>query len=76
MEKTTENSPQDDSLEQILIDALRDNFTPEAIAAIAADLTPDTKDPAVNRQVTWFRTLLESMLGSEGFAQALQEIGY
>lgn len=68
--------PMPSSDEQELFDAIREQLSPEAVAAIAADLTPDTDDPNVNHQVLWFRQQLIAMLGNKEYASILNEIGY
>lgn len=47
-----------------LIDALRDNLSPEAVAAIASWLQPArTNDENVDREVRWFAEQLAQALG-------------
>ena len=49
-----------------LRNALRDNLSPEAVAGIVAYLqTVRVKKPDVQREIAWFRELLEEMLGDE-----------
>ena len=49
---------------EVLRDALRDNLSPHAIAAIAAYIQPvRTMDPRLVRQVRWFADLLIEMVG-------------
>ena len=58
--------PEDLRPEGILADALRENFSPQAVATIAAYLQPvRTMDPDVVRQVTWFRELLTTVVGGD-----------
>jgi hypothetical protein len=62
---------------QVLLDALRENFTPQAIAAMAAYLQgPDTKDAAVNRELEWFGNELVKLVGGNAmFTELMNEIG-
>ena len=47
-----------------LVDALRDNLSPEAVAAIASWLQPArTNDENVDREVRWFTEQLAQALG-------------
>lgn len=47
-----------------LVDALRDNLSPEAVAAIASWLQPArTSDENVDREVRWFTEQLAQALG-------------
>jgi len=47
-----------------LADALRENLSPEAVAAIASWLQPaSTNDPKVNREIRWFSEQLAQALG-------------
>ena len=48
-----------------LIDALRENLSPEAVATIAHRLTPTPKSGhrELDAEVTWFATLLAETLG-------------
>ena len=58
--------PEDPKPEDMLTDALRENLSPHAVAAIAAYLQPvRTMDPDVVRQVAWFRELLTKVVGGE-----------
>jgi hypothetical protein len=56
--------PEDSKPEELLIDALRDNLSPKAVAAIAFWLQPaSTNDENVNREVRWFAEQLAQALG-------------
>jgi len=59
-----------------LFDAVRENLSPQAVAAITAYLYAgmDTKDPKANREVAWLANGLLEMLGDE-YARLLDEIG-
>lgn len=63
--------------EAVLFDALRDTFSPEAIAAMVMYLQgPDTKSTEVNRQLQWFAGELTSLVGgNEMLADLANEIG-
>lgn len=68
--------PEDPASEELLLDALRDNLSPHAIATIVSYLQPArTNNPQVDRQVTWFREQLFNMLGAAGFDEACAELG-
>jgi len=57
--------PDDPRPEDILLDALRETLSPQAVAAIAAHLhgIVRTKDEKVNREVAWFTEQLLEILG-------------
>jgi hypothetical protein len=56
--------PEDPKPEDRLIDALRENLSPHAVAAIASCLQPArTNDPNVDREVQWFIERLAETLG-------------
>jgi hypothetical protein len=62
-----------------LIDALRENLSPEAVATIAYRLTPTPKSGhrELDAEVTWFATLLAETLG--GWSQQeriVKELGF
>ena len=69
--------PQDPSPEDLLTDALRENLSPHAVAAIAAYLQPvGTADPQVDRQVRWFAELLAKAVGGQDELNRLcEEVG-
>ena len=69
--------PQDPRPEDMLTDALRENLSPHAVAAIAAYLQPvRTMDPEVVRQVRWFAELLTTVVGGEDELNRLcEEVG-
>ncbi|MCG3181447.1 MAG: hypothetical protein BIFFINMI_03843 [Phycisphaerae bacterium] len=47
--------PEDPTPDEILFDAIKDNFSPQAVAAMAAYLqAANTKNRRVNQQLTWF----------------------
>jgi len=50
--------------EQILFDAMKDNFSPQAVAAIVAHLQPAaTTNPNVDCQLRWFVDRLTDLVG-------------
>jgi hypothetical protein len=58
--------PENPKPEDLLMDAVRENFSPAAVAAMAAYLqAAKTKDRQVNAQLTWF---VEKLIGEVGFA--------
>jgi len=66
--------PEDPKPEDLLTDALRENLSPHAVAAIAAYLQPvRTMDPEVVRQVRWFAELLTELVGGEDELNRLYE---
>jgi len=69
--------PEDPKPEELLTDALRENLSPHAVAAIAAYLQPvRTMDPEVVRQVRWFAELLTAAVGGEDELNRLcEEVG-
>ncbi len=62
---------------QVLLDALRDSFSPQAIAAMAMYLQgPDTKSVEVNRELRWFAGELVKLVGgNETFTELANEVG-
>ena len=69
--------PEDPRPEEILVEALRDCLTPEAITTIAAHLSAArTRHAEVNRQVAWFTDLLVHMLGGPSqYNRLMEEVG-
>jgi len=56
--------------------ALKDNLSPEAVAAIAAYLTAArVKNRQVQRQIEWFAGMLVDMLGVDEFNRLIEEVG-
>lgn len=56
--------PEDPKPEALLVDALRESLSPEAVAAIASWLQPaSTNDENVDREVRWFAEQLAQALG-------------
>ena len=68
--------PENPTPEDLLMDAIRENFSPEAVAAMAAYLqAANTKNRRVNQQLTWFAGELVKMLGATGYGRLLEEVG-
>ena len=69
--------PEDPKPEDMLTDALRENLSPHAVAAIAAYLQPvGTTDPQVDRQVRWFAEMLTRAVGGDDELNRLcEEVG-
>jgi len=69
--------PEDPRPEDMLTDALRENLSPHAVAAIAAYLQPvRTMDPQVDRQVRWFAELLgRAVGGADELNRLCEEVG-
>jgi len=62
--------------ESELFKHIREQFSPEAVAAIAAWLQPaSTNNPAVDRQIQWFIEQLVEMLGTEQYNALCEELG-
>jgi len=61
---------------EVVQEVMRDNLSPQAVAAIAAHLhgIVKTKDEKVNREVAWFTAQLLDMLG-EQYNALCEEIG-
>ena len=73
---TIPDNPQDD---ETLFEALKDNLSPEAVAAIAAYLVArpaEAPNKAVNRELNWFTDqLVELVGGDEAFNRLCEEVG-
>ena len=60
----------------VLRTALRDNLSPEAVAAIAAHLgSVQTNSKSVNGEAAWFRGFLVDLLGVEQVNAMCEELG-
>ena len=62
---------------EVVQEVLRDNLSPEAVAAIISYLQPvNTKDSAVNKEVEWFSGQLVQLLGGyEQHTRLANELG-
>ena len=69
--------PPNTEAEDALADAMKDNLSPEAVAAIAAFLdAATTKNDKVNRQMEWFVEQLIKMVGGDAAMNRLcDEVG-
>lgn len=62
--------------EDDLFDAIREQLSPQAVAAIAAHLqAAKTNNGQVNKQVAWFTDRLVAMLGAAEFRGLMDELG-
>ncbi len=67
--------PEDPDPAEVLIQAIEDNLSPQAVATIIAYLQPvRVKDKGVQREVDWFREELENMVG-KGLNDLMNEVG-
>ena len=62
---------------QVMVDAIKDNLSPQAVAAIIAYLQPaKTKDAKINREIEWFsEKLVEAVGGNAALNQLMDEVG-
>ena len=69
--------PEDPKPEDVLLDALRDNLTPQAVATIVSFLQPvRTNDQDVDEEVRWFaERLVEAVGGYEAQSRLAEEVG-
>jgi hypothetical protein len=74
--------PGDPKPEEMLIDAIRDNLSPHAVALIAAKLQVsycggkrNDEMVAAEEQCQWFTSRLIEMFGSDQFNQLCEELG-
>lgn len=68
--------PEDPTPDEVLFDAIKDNFSPQAVAAMAAYLqAANTKNREVNRQLTWFASELVKLVGATGYGHLLEDVG-
>ncbi len=67
----------DDTREDDLFDAIRENLSPQAVAAIVAYLQPaKTKNKAVNHELNWFAEALTELVGGlEMQGRLAEEVG-
>ena len=75
--KTVRVTVPDATDEDILFDAIRDNFSPQAMAVLAAYLDAvATNNADVNRQVNWFADrLIERVGGRAAYNRLCDEVG-
>lgn len=68
--------PDDPMPHEMLVDAIRDNLSPEAAAVIVAYLQPvKTNDAAVDRQVRWFSDVLRQTIGADQCNRLCEQLG-
>ena len=61
---------------EVVQDVLRDNLSPQAVAAIAAHLfAAGTKNDGVNKEIRWFADQLVSMVGTDQYNALCEEVG-
>ena len=66
----------DDPRGNPLEDALRDNLSPQALAAVAAHLfAANTRQPTVNRELRTFAEFLVNMVGKNEYSRLLEQVG-
>ena len=74
--KTRVTVPDNPNPEEILTDAIRENFSPKAVAAIACCLRiVRTNDQEVDSEIWWFIELLGKMLGENEMNRLIDELG-
>ena len=68
--------PPDPTGRELLVDALKDSLSPEAIVAIASYLQcANLTNHRAMDQVRWFRDLLTEVVGVEEFNRIVDELG-
>ena len=69
--------PENPDPAEVLVDAIKDNLSPAAVATIIAYLQPTrVKDAKVQREVEWFSgKLVEAIGGDAAFSQLCDEVG-
>ena len=68
--------PEDDNPMDVLIDALKDNFSPGAIATMASALHGiETNNGSVNMEVLYMRDVLIQILGMDEYNKFLNALG-
>ena len=62
---------------QVMVDAIKDNVSPQAVATIIAYLQPvKVKDKTVQREIEWFSgKLVEAVGGNAALNQLMDEVG-
>ena len=62
---------------QVMVDAIKDNISPAAVAVAIAYLQPvKVKDKTVQREVEWFsEKLVEAVGGNAALNQLMDEVG-
>ena len=69
--------PENPDPTEVMIEAIKDNLSPAAVATIIANLQPArVKDKAVQREVEWFsEELVKAVGGNAAFNQLIDEVG-
>jgi hypothetical protein len=69
--------PENTEETELLMQAIQDNLSPEAVATIIAYLQPvGVKDAKVQREVEWFsEKLVETVGGNAALNQLMDEVG-
>jgi len=70
--------PESDNREwsDLLVEAIRETLSPEAVVSIAAHLqAARTNDPKTDQQVGWFANLLATMVGPDEYSRICRELG-
>jgi len=69
--------PENPDPTEVMVDAIKDNLSPQAVATIIAYLQPvRVKDKAVQREVDWFREeLVKAVGGNAALNQLMDEVG-
>jgi hypothetical protein len=64
--------------DNVLAEALRENLSPEGVAAIAAHLQAlhPSKNKSADRQVVWFHDFLVGLLGDDEYNRLCDELGF
>ena len=77
--KTRVTIPENPVVDDTLSETLKDNLSPEAVAAIAAYLVArptEAPNAAVNRELNWFTDRLVDLVGGdEAFNRLCEELG-
>ena len=61
---------------EVVRDVLRDNLSPQAVAAIAAHLfAAGTKNDGVNKKIRWLADQLVGMVGTDQYNALCEEVG-
>jgi len=71
--------PDDPKPEEMLIDAIRDNISPHAVALIAAKCQPcygkGDAGQSAEREVAWFTEMLIEMVGISEYERLCDDVG-
>jgi hypothetical protein len=69
--------PENPDPAEVMVDAIKDNLSPQAVATIIAYLQPArVKDAKVQREVEWFgEELVKAVGGSAALNQLMDEVG-